>query len=149
MQKISVVMLNYNMPEIIEHNIRVLNTSEVPMDIVVVENGSDEEWMFVPNNEDTHMVYLDYNLRATHGYRMGLAYVKSLEALNDEKYFAYFIMTTTGQLMNDETDPFFLYVTTCKKTRMLLSYSQRTMRSQLAFGNTSATGGLALQGVHG
>lgn len=105
MQKVAVVMLNYNMPEIIEHNVRVLKTSDVPMDIIVVENGSDEEWMFVPDDEDIHMVYLDYNLRATHGYRMGLAYVKSLEALNDEKYFAYFIMTTTGQLLNDGVDP--------------------------------------------
>lgn len=107
MDKVAVIMLNHNMPEIIEHNVKVLRGSEVPMDVIVVENGSDEEWMFAPDYEDDpnlHMVYLDYNLRATHGYRMGLSYAKSLEALNDEKYFAYFIMTTTGQVLSGE-DP--------------------------------------------
>lgn len=107
MDKVAVIMLNYNMPEVIEHNIKVLKTSEVPMDIIIVENGSDEEWMFAPDDIDDdnlHMVYLDFNLRATHGYRMGLTYAKSLEALNWENYFAYFIMTTTGQLI-EGTDP--------------------------------------------
>ncbi len=108
MQKVAVIMLNYNMVEIIEHNIKVLKTSKVPMDIIVVENGSDVNWSFAPDDfddENVHMVYLDYNLRATHGYRMGLSYAKSLEALNDEKYFAYFIMTTTGQLLDNGVDP--------------------------------------------
>ena len=102
MQKVAAVLLNYNMPEIIEHNIKILRKSEVPLDIVVVENGSEEDYMFVPDpDDDVHMVYLDYNLRATHGYRMGLTYIKSLEALNWENYFAYFLMTTTGQLIDE------------------------------------------------
>lgn len=106
MEKVAAVLLNYNMPEIIEHNIDVLKTSEVPLDIIVVENGSDDEFMFTPrDDDDVHMVYLDYNLRATHGYRMGLTYAKSLEALNWEPYFGYFIMTTTGQLLKDGNDP--------------------------------------------
>lgn len=105
MEKVAAIMLNYNMPEVIRHNIDILETTDVPLDIIVVENGSDEEHMFVPNErDDLHMIYLDYNLRATHGYRIGLSYAKSLEALNWENYFAYFIMTTTGQLI-EGTDP--------------------------------------------
>lgn len=106
MEKVAAVLLNYNMPEIIEHNINVLQKTEVPLDIIVVENGSDEEFMFIPDEDlDLHMVYLDYNLRATHGYRMGLSYAKALEALNTENYFGYFVMTTTGQVLDNGTDP--------------------------------------------
>ena len=79
MDKIAVVSVNYNMPEVIQYNIDVLKkNSDVPMDFIVVDNGSNEEYMFIPESDDIHMVYLDYNLHHTHGYRMGFNYAKSL-----------------------------------------------------------------------
>jgi GT2 family glycosyltransferase len=106
MDKIAVVSVNYNMPEVIQYNIDVLKkNSDVPMDFIVVDNGSNEEYMFIPESDDIHMVYLDYNLHHTHGYRMGFNYAKSLEALNWEKYFAYLVCASSGKFIDDGNDP--------------------------------------------
>lgn len=108
MNQVAAIFLNYNMPEVIEANIqRIIDKSETPCDLIVVDNGSDEEYMFVnENNHDVHTIYLDYNLRATHGYRMGLQYANSLSELRYQPYDAYWILTTTGTFSEeDQSDP--------------------------------------------
>jgi GT2 family glycosyltransferase len=107
MDKVAAIIVNYNMPEVVQHNIDILrDNTKVPLDIIVLDNASYEDHMFIPNEEDeVHMIYLDYNLHNTHGFRMGLSYAKSLEALSWEPYFAYLIGVTSGEFIDDGSDP--------------------------------------------
>lgn len=90
--KVAAIIANYNLPERANALSRALSSTR--MEIIVVDNGSQE---FPPINT---AVKLRKNVRLTHAYLAGLAYADGLAAVNGEKFYAYWFLTTSLQFIN-------------------------------------------------
>lgn len=102
MNKVAIVLLNYNMPERAEDIIaHVLARVEVPYELIVVDNGSD----VVPPAVGTNL-FLGKNVQVANGFRMGLAYADAVAAWERFDFFAYwFLITSLDFLPDDLNDP--------------------------------------------
>ena len=102
MNKVAIVLLNYNMPERAEDIIaHVLARVEVPYELIVVDNGSDLVAPALGTN-----LRLEKNVQVSNGFRMGLAYADAIAAWELFEFFAYwFLITSLEFLTKDLTDP--------------------------------------------
>ena len=102
MNKVAVVLLNYNMPERAEDIIaHVLARVEVPCELIVVDNGSDLVSPAMGTN-----LFLEKNVQVANGFRMGLAYADAIAAWERFEFFAYwFLITSLEFLPDDLSDP--------------------------------------------
>jgi len=97
-QPVGIVLVNYNMPERTEALYRSIMDTVDPtvtdFDFIVVDNGSD----IAPPATCT-TVGFEYNVQTTNGWLMGLSYLDALEKVFNQKYFAYWILITSGEIM--------------------------------------------------
>jgi hypothetical protein len=99
MDKVAVVIVNYNMPEradaLAEH-IKAHTAWE--HDIILVDNGSD---ITKPAKNTT--LALKWNVQTTNGWMAGLDYADALAAYSGAPYFAYWFLITSAEFI-DNTD---------------------------------------------
>lgn len=105
MNKIAFIMLNYNMPEVINHNLSYIwKHVEYPYEVFLVDNGS-------PNDDPidhaltTVHAEVSYNYHSVHGHILGCQLADSyFEREYGQPPVAYCIMTTTGIFEEGEGD---------------------------------------------
>lgn len=99
--KVAVILLNYNMPEVIEQNIAYIKRCvKWPVDIFLVDQSNDS--YVVNSNEVTVSAVLSENLHATQGFNLCCRLADSYAEYNNlPQYFAYWVITTTGLLDPD------------------------------------------------
>ncbi len=99
--KVAVILTNYNMPERANAlRAYVAVHAEWPLDFIMVDNGSD----LVEPSQYTSL-RLGQNIQTTGGWLMGLEYSDYLARKNGEPYFAYWIMGTSMEFVEESLDP--------------------------------------------
>lgn len=100
---IGIILVNYNMPErseaLFEAVMDTVDPQVTDYDFIVVDNGSD---MVMPPRCTT--IGLEYNVQTTNGWLMGLHYADALEQIFQHKYFAYWILITSGEFLAEQGD---------------------------------------------
>lgn len=104
--RVAVIMLNYNMPEVIEQNIAYIKRAvKWPVDIFLVEQSDNDELLekYDFRIDVTACAELSQNLHATQGFNLccRLADAYGEYKLDGLEYFAYWVITTTGLLDPD------------------------------------------------
>ena len=111
LNKVAIIIVNYNMLEKTDQIIENLNkTVKYPHDIILVDNGSN----FINESKYTSL-RLQKNVQTNNGWLMGLHYADSLEIINNEKYFAYCFVLTSVKLIETEKDIIETMINTMKK----------------------------------
>lgn len=90
--KVAVLIVNYNMPERADALYESLSRSGYPHDIIIVGNGSN---LTRPSKYTT--LQLDNNVQTTRGWLAGLESLK-------EKYFAYMFVITSTEIPEQKND---------------------------------------------
>ena len=99
--KTAIVIPNYNMPERTDALVEYLmEHAEAPHDIFVVDNGSD---LCKPSKYTRH--FITHNCQTTCGWLAGLAAADDWAEQNEEPYFAYLIMITSAEFVEESGDP--------------------------------------------
>jgi len=88
---VAVIIVNYNMPERTNDLVIQIKKTKWPVDIIVVDNGSD---LKEPSRHT--LIFLETNVQTCHGWLMGLHYADALAANRKEEYFAYWMMITSA-----------------------------------------------------
>jgi len=100
---VAIVVVNYNMPErtdaLFESVMKKVDNKRTPFDFIIVDNGSDIQ---APSKSTT--LGLEYNVQTTNGWLMGLHYADALATIFKKKYFAYWILITSGEFLPEEKD---------------------------------------------
>jgi GT2 family glycosyltransferase len=95
--KVAVVIVNFNMPEradaLAEH-IKAHTVCEY--DIILVDNGSDK----VPPAKNT-TIALKHNVQTTNGWLTGLGYADALAAFRGQPYYTYWFLITSAEFIDD------------------------------------------------
>ena len=95
--RVAFIITNYNMPERTDQIVENIRKKvKWPVDIIVVDNGSDLE-----QQSKYTTLRLGKNVQTSNGWLVGLQYAKSLAAARKICYFAYWIWITT--CLYDET----------------------------------------------
>lgn len=97
MDKVAVIIVNYNMPEradALAENIKASTAWE--HDIILVDNGSD---LTKPAKNTT--LALKWNVQTTNGWMMGLNYADALAAYRGTPYLAYWFLITSAEFIDD------------------------------------------------
>lgn len=92
---IAVFIVNYNMPERAEAYRHLEKFSKWPIDIYLIDNGSDLKKPAKHSN-----VFIGKNIQTCRGWLEGLKFAKQ----SDKKYFAYMFLITSTNFV-DEADP--------------------------------------------
>jgi hypothetical protein len=102
MNKVAIVLLNYNMPERADDAAaNILARVQVPYELIVVDNGSD-----IMEPADSTTLRLSKNVQVSNGFRMGLAYADAIAAWERIEFFAYWFLITSLQFLpNEDYDP--------------------------------------------
>lgn len=97
MDKVAIVIVNYNMPEradaLAEH---IKANVQWEHDLILVDNGSN----LVPPAKNT-TIALKHNVQTCNGWLMGLHYADALAVNRGEKYFAYWFLITSAEFVDD------------------------------------------------
>jgi len=97
----AVIIPNYNMPERTDALVEYLmKHAEAPHDIFVVDNGSD----LCKPSKYTRLFITD-NCQTTCGWLAGLNAADDWAEQNEEPYFAYLIMITSTEFVEESGDP--------------------------------------------
>jgi len=95
---VAIVLVNYNMPErtdaLFETVMKTVDPARTDFDFIIVDNGSDS----APPSKHTTLGF-EYNIQTTNGWLMGLHYADALEHIFNQKYFAYWILITSGEFL--------------------------------------------------
>jgi hypothetical protein len=98
MNKVAIILLNYNMPERADDAAaNILARVQVPYELIVVDNGSD-----IMEPADSTTLRLSKNVQVSNGFRMGLAYADAIAAWERIEFFAYWFLITSLQFLPDE-----------------------------------------------
>lgn len=99
-ERIAALIVNYNMPEATDRLVEeILLRVTWPLDILVIDNGSD---LVMPSRYTA--LALEENVQTTAGWLMGLHYADYLARKHDERYFAYWFLITSAEIVQ-EGDP--------------------------------------------
>lgn len=104
-RRVAVIMLNYNMPEVIEQNIKYIRSKvQWPLDIFLVDQSEDAFRYDGPAPD--MRADLSENLHATQGFNLCCRLADSYNEWHNidgdlDDYFAYWVITTTGLLDPD------------------------------------------------
>ena len=99
--KTAVIIPNYNMPERTDALVEYLREhAKSPFDIFVVDNGSD----LVAPSQYTN-VFIEENCQTTCGWLTGMRAADTVEKHHRESYFAYLVMITSTEFVEESGDP--------------------------------------------
>lgn len=91
--RVALILVNYNMPERTDKLVDVILSSTTwPLDVVVVDNGSD---LKPPSRHS--VVRLSKNVQTCNGWLAGLQYAKARALVTGKPYFAYWMMITSAE----------------------------------------------------
>jgi len=96
MRRTAVLIANYNMPERADALARRVRTSSAPLDIILVDNGSD-----IASPAEQTTLRLGENVQTTGAWLMGLAYAAQLALKRGEPYGYYWFLITSADMPGD------------------------------------------------